>query len=629
MRQMLWLTGEISAVAVGAAEEVSVRLLDGRVLRAKVLRTMPDKRAALLLVALPEGARLPALEMGSSEAALGGEVIAVIGNPYGHTPTVSSGVLSALETEGRVRIGAWVHDGHRGGALIDVTGRLIGLPAADIFEGEERKRGESYLGVGLPIDRVREWFAEEFEKHATAPGVRSPVAATEEQLARRRDKVTAIVAATRDSLLNVEVKAQSARAAAFDPFATEGELNLLGQGSGVVIDSSGLAITNWHVVQPTLAEDGTQRSDHAVEVTLPSGKRHVARVLAASRDDDLALIQLELGEGEAVQPVTLGTSKPLRRGDVVVAIGNPYGKANTVTVGIVAAKDQDTLIQGRLHVYTDMLQTDAAINPGNSGGALLDVEGHLVGINSAGRSGAGMAIPVERVREVFGQKLLATMGPFIGVSVEDAPGGGIRVGAVDEHSPAAKAGVRPGDLLRSIDGRALSSTSDYGNLLLAHRGAAVLRVDLERGGATATAEISPVSQSIWRIFRQTGIEVTEVNYASESAKVREASIALHRAYTGLADGEPSRLMSGALRVVQVQARGTRTIDVQAGDLLLGASALVRTVDTEHASLARFEHVGELRDFLEPLASKEGGTAECWLMRDGAVLTSRVIVVKVR
>ncbi|HUR28954.1 MAG TPA: trypsin-like peptidase domain-containing protein, partial [Planctomycetota bacterium] len=618
-----------SSSVVREAQEVGVLLLDGRSFRAKVLHALPGSHAALLQLALPAGVKVPAVELGSSDAALAGETIAVIGNPYGRTPTVSIGVLSALEVEERLRLGAWVHDGHKGGAVLDATGRLIGLPAADIFEGRERERGESYLGVALPIDRLRTALAKEFEEHGTAKSLREPAKASEKELALRRDQVTGIVDGTRDSLVNVEIMAEKSGSGGFDPFGTPGEMRLFAQGSGVIIDASGLAITNWHVVHPTLAEDGTQRSDHAVEVTLPSKKRYTAHVLATSRDDDLALIRLQLAEGDAVHPVPLGSSKDLRRGDVVVAIGNPYGKANTVTVGIVAAKDQDAHIAGRLTVYKDMLQTDAAINPGNSGGALLDLEGRLVGINSAGRSGVGLAIPVERVREVFGQKLMSTMGPYLGMIVEDAPEAGVSIRSVDEHSPAANAGVTVGDRLLSLDGHALKSAMEFGNTLLALQSASAMRVELERNGARVTAEIHPVSQAVWRLFRQTGIEVEEVDYGAAAETIREASIALHRAYTGLDGSEPSRVMSGALRVVQAVPRDGHALEVKVGDMLLGGTAVTRTLDGDHARLVRFEDVVTLRDFVEPLATKQGDDAECWIMRDGKVMAVRVTAVKVK
>jgi len=618
-----------SSETAGDSKQVSVRLLDGRSFPAEVLRLLPASRVALLRLSLPEGVRLPAIELGSSEAAISGEDVVVLGNPYGHTLTLGAGVLAAVEKAKRLRIGAWVHEGHKGGALLDSAGRLIGIPVADIFEDEEEQRGESYLGVAQPIDLLRKSLAAELGQYGTAASLREAPAASEAELARRRNTVTGIVAATRDSLLNVEVHVEAKTSAAFDPFATAGSLRLLGQGSGVVIDASGLAITNWHVVEDALDEHGAQRADHAVEVTLPSGRRFGARVLATSRDDDLALIQLQLPAGEMVKPVPLGASKPLRRGDVLVAIGNPYGRANTVTVGIVAAKDQDAQIRGRLHAYKAMLQTDAAINPGNSGGALLDIEGRLVGINSAGRSGAGLAIPVERVREVFGRKLLATMGPFLGLTVDDGSDGGLVVTAIEQHGPAAKAGIMAGDRLRAVDGRKLASTVEYGNLLLASRPAAAMQIELERDGERVAVQLLPISQAVWRAFRQTGIEVAEIDYAAEAQLVREASLALHRAYTGLSDGAPSRLMSGALRVVQVDFADKGLLDVRPGDLLLGASASVRTADAEHARLVRFEHIEALRDVLEPIAAEGGGEVDCWLLRDGKLHTVRVPVTRVR
>jgi hypothetical protein len=131
------------------------------------------------------------------------------------------------------------------------------------------------------------------------------------------------------------------------------------------------------------------------------------------------------------------------------------------------------------------------------------------------------------------------------------------------------------------------------------------------------------------VFRQTGIQVVEVDYAVEFEAVRQASIVLHRAYTGLSDGVPSRLMGGALRVVLVEPRDEREFDVRPGDLLLGASAVERTIDTEHVKLVRFESIPGLREFLDPQAAAEAGSVECWLLRDGKVHTARVPVIRVR
>ena len=610
------------------AGTLTITLQDGKSHGARLLKALPASRIALLLADLPAGTRLPFVELGSSAAILPGEDVAAVGNPFGHAPQVSRGVLAAVEKSKRLRIAAWVHGAHKGGALLDATGRLIGIPVADAFEDEEQQRGESYLGVAQPMDSLREGLAEEFAAHATLPGLKAPIAEDPALAARRRNKVAAVVEATRESLLNVEIKAEAPKGGAFDPFATAGRLQLLGQGSGVVIDDSGLAITNWHVVRPTLALDGSQRTDHAVEVTLATGKRFTARVLATSRDDDLALIQLELPEGLRLKAVSLGASVPLRRGDPVVAIGNPYGRANTVTVGIVAAKDQDVQIAGRLHTYENMLQTDAAINPGNSGGAMLDLEGRLVGINSAGRSGAGLAIPVERVRAVFGQKLLSAMGPFLGMTLEDSADG-LVVREVDLHGPAAAAGVQAGDLARALDGRTVASTVEWGNALQARGAEPTLTLRLERGGRTVTATIAPLRHAVWRIFRQTGVQVAEVDYAAEAELVREASTLLHRTYTGLADGAPSRLMAGALRVTLFVPLGAHDPGLRPGDLLLGASQVARTLDGDLVKLVRFESLEHLRDLLDAVATQEGSPLDCHVLRDGQVIAARLLVRRVR
>src|SRR5262249_34685839 len=150
-----------------------------------------------------------------------------------------------------------------------------------------------------------------------------------------------------------------------------------GQGSGVILDDSGLVITNCHVVWQAL-----QNNRFLLEARLKDNRQFLLRVLSTSRDDDLALLQLELPATERVQPIVLGDSSTLMIGETTIAIGNPQGNANSVTSGVLSAEDRSISARapdGGVLSFTGLLQTDAAINPGNSGGALLDITGKLIG----------------------------------------------------------------------------------------------------------------------------------------------------------------------------------------------------------------------------------------------------------
>src|SRR5690606_22658412 len=145
-----------------------------------------------------------------------------------------------------------------------------------------------------------------------------------------------------------------------------------GLGSGVVIDESGLALTNWHVVDEATEPDGSAVPGWIVRAYLRDGRSYVADVLSISREEDLALIRLRLPPEERLTAIELGSSAHLSVGDLAVAIGNPHGRADTVTAGVITAKNQAIRVKGRRRKLKHLLETDAAINAGNSGGALLD-----------------------------------------------------------------------------------------------------------------------------------------------------------------------------------------------------------------------------------------------------------------
>lgn len=229
-----------------------------------------------------------------------------------------------------------------------------------------------------------------------------------------------------------------------------------GLGSGVIVSQNGYILTNYHVIEA--ADD--------IQVSLNDGKTYRARTVGSDPESDLAVLRIDAKELPAI---TFGQVDNLRVGDVVLAIGNPFGVGQTVTMGIVSALGRSHL---GINTFENFIQTDAAINPGNSGGALIDSVGNLVGINTAiysrtgGNHGIGFAIPASSARSIMEQIIencSVTRG-WIGVEAQEItaelaesfglPGTeGSLIAGVVRGSPADKAGIRPGDVLLSIDGK--------------------------------------------------------------------------------------------------------------------------------------------------------------------------------
>ncbi len=605
-------------------ETASVRLASGETFPAKLLARRPLRKVALLQLELPAGVTLSPAVLADSRQALAGELVAVVGRPY-HAATSSVGVLSSLERENFVQVASWVHPGHFGGAIADAEGRLIGIATAQPASAG-RVDEKSYLGFGAPLAETLDAFKSELEPFGELAVVHDDEAGIE----ARRSAAARVVDRTRGSLVNVLVsKAEEPKDNGFSPFGDdEKTFHLLGQGSGVVIDASGLALTNWHVVDAAMEKGGGQSEDALVEVTMPTGARYVADVLSTSRDDDLALISLQLAPGETLEPVVLADSDQLVVGQPVFAIGNPLGLANSVSAGIVSRLDLDIMIAGRLRKYEGMVQTDAAINPGNSGGALLDGEGRLVGINSAGRTGAGMAIPVNKAREVFSDKLLSVeklRTIYLGFEVSEREGA-LVVSALDPDSPATRASLELGDELLSVNGSAVASAISFAQVRRSLSAAAPVALHIARQGEEHDLSLRALSYGAWRIYQQSGIELSTVDYSTETELVREASIALHRAYTGNADALPTQLMAGALRVERTQSiEADAANPVQPGDLLLGMSTRTRGAVADQYDLTRFESLAAVGSAFDAIATKDGSRAELWLLRNGEVEAVRVLV----
>ncbi|HEX7052997.1 MAG TPA: Do family serine endopeptidase [Burkholderiales bacterium] len=264
-------------------------------------------------------------------------------------------------------------------------------------------------------------------------------------------------------------------------------------GSGVIVTPNGYVLTNNHVVETA----------DEIEVALADGKKLLAKVVGNDPETDLAVLRIE---GENLPAITFGSSESLRVGDVVLAIGNPFGVGQTVTSGIVSALGRTGL---GINTFENFIQTDAAINPGNSGGALIDASGNLVGINTAifsrsgGSIGIGFAIPVSTAKMVLEQivKNGSVTRGWIGVEVQEItppiaesfnlPGTrGALIAGVLRGGPADKAGVRPGDILVEVQGKPVADPTAMLDLIAALSPGQSARVRLKRQGRDVEANIT-------------------------------------------------------------------------------------------------------------------------------------------
>ncbi|MFD7001931.1 S1C family serine protease [Streptomyces mirabilis] len=285
-----------------------------------------------------------------------------------------------------------------------------------------------------------------------------------------------------------------------------------GTGTGFVFDTQGHILTNNHVVAD--AVDGGK-----LTATFPNGKKYDAEVVGHAQGYDVAVIKLKNAPSD-LKPLTLGDSDAVAVGDSTIAIGAPFGLSNTVTTGIISAKNRPVASSdgsaSSKASYMSALQTDASINPGNSGGPLLDAQGAVIGINSAiqssssgglggtsqsGSIGLGFAIPINQAKHVA-QQLIKTgkpVYPVIGasVSLEDGTGGAKITeqgasgsAAVTSGGPADKAGLKPGDVITKLDDQVIDSGPTLIGEIWTHQPGDVVKLTYTRDGKTHTAEVT-------------------------------------------------------------------------------------------------------------------------------------------
>lgn len=318
-------------------------------------------------------------------------------------------------------------------------------------------------------------------------------------------------------------------------------------GSGVIIDGKrGFILTNNHVIQKS----------GAIAVALKDGREFKAQVVGADPRSDLAV--LRISSKKPLPDISMGNSDDLMIGETVFAIGNPFGFSNTVTTGVVSAINRSIRIEDT--VYQDFIQTDASINPGNSGGPLLNVNGELIGINSAiyaKAQGIGFAIPINKAKRIvadlirYGEVVLA----WIGVTVQNvderlaqylnlADIKGVLVKKVDKGSPAQKAGIQDGDVIVSMGKRDLLAAEDYQTTLRYYAAGQTIKINIWRGGkirnvavraaaypeeraldlgyslfGVSVASLSLKSRSVYHALAKEGVLITEVHPQSHLARI--------------------------------------------------------------------------------------------------------------
>ena len=266
-----------------------------------------------------------------------------------------------------------------------------------------------------------------------------------------------------------------------------------GLGTGIVLDNSGDILTNDHVVE------GASRFNVSFD---SSNQTHSAKLVGTDPSDDLAVIKVD-PSGLNLHPLTLGDSSTVQVGDTVYALGNPFGYTNSFSEGIVSGLDRSMTAPNGFTIGHS-IQTDAAINPGNSGGPLLDANGNVVGINaqiasngsnSTGEgqnNGVGFAIPINTAKSVISQleKSGHVSHGYLGISTSDGNQAGATVASVQPGSPAESAGIQQGDLIKTIDGKAVNSSSDVVSAIEGRSAGSKVTLGIERNGSSRSVQVT-------------------------------------------------------------------------------------------------------------------------------------------
>ena len=277
-------------------------------------------------------------------------------------------------------------------------------------------------------------------------------------------------------------------------------------GSGVIVDPRGFIVTNEHVVT------GAAR----IRVKLADGREFPATLVGADQSFDLAVLHAETA-GRELPAVRIGTARDLMIGETAIAIGNPFGLSHTVTTGVVSALHR--VVRAQRRTYEDFIQTDAPINPGNSGGPLLNINGELIGINTAvhsGGPGIGFAIPIDRARTIvndllqFGRVRYGWLGIRPASPRTRQRQAGVVIAEVEPQSPAERAGLRPGDLIVSLGGEPVPTVDAFWERAQRVLAGDEVRVQTGRGESSLQAAPLVAAEVAARARRRLGMDVVDV-----------------------------------------------------------------------------------------------------------------------
>ena len=336
------------------------------------------------------------------------------------------------------------------------------------------------FGIAIAMALIAGIVGSVVGRTSAALDTKTNLVSTKSTIERKPDSIAGIAARVSPSVVSIEVK----------------NGNSGGTGSGFFLDSSGHILTNNHVI--SLAAT----SGASIKVKLANGKDYDAKLVGRDVSYDLAVIKIAVTDAPALQ---LGDSDEVQVGDGVIAIGSPLGLTGTVTSGIISAKNRPVTSGGgtRESSFINALQTDAAINPGNSGGPLVDLSGAVIGINSAiattgsgfggqsGSIGLGFAIPINQARKTADQLIKngSSTYPIMGVSLDTRyTGVGAKipdeVGSVSPGGPADRAGIKPGDIIIAIDGKAVDTADEAIINVRSHNVGDKIKVKLQRQGAS-------------------------------------------------------------------------------------------------------------------------------------------------
>ena len=413
------------------------------------------------------------------------------------------------------------------------------------------------------------------------------------EASQRRSPVVIAVEKASPAVVNISTVVQE-RVSPFFPFGRDDffkdffpdffsrEYTRSSLGSGVIINGKkGYIITNHHVV--------ARASE--VKVITAEQEEYQAKILGTDPRSDLAVLQVEAGK--TLPDIELGNSNDLMIGETVIAIGNPFGLSHTVTTGVISALERS--VRGEERVYRHFIQTDASINPGNSGGPLLDIDGELIGINTAiyqKAQGIGFAIPINKAKRIVDELIRAgEVRPlWLGLVIQELSPElqahfalskdekGVLVSDVVEEGPAGKAGLRRGDIILTVEGNPVPSPEDYRNVLADYTPGDRLRLEVFRQGRMSAVDVEPsafpLEMALELVDRRLGISVGKPDSHTQQRYGIEGGVMIKDVRKGSEAGR---------------------IGLESGDLILKVNnETVANLDEFKKVISQYHHLPSLR-----------------------------------